>query len=668
MQIRERTNQTASVGLLDELHFAHVIATMFLRRAAASSLAFGRTRVHASPRFFSPAATQHCMNMSTLPRNDRIRNVAIVAHVDHGKTTLVDQLLKHGGNMLSEDRVMDSIDLERERGITIMSKCTRVEYEGRVLNIVDTPGHADFGGEVERILSMVDGVVLVVDATEGPMSQTKFVLTKALNRGLKPLVVINKVDRPTSRLGGEVENELFDMFVALDANDEQLEFPVLYASAKQGWAVNSLEDEGEDRTSMKALLDQIVEYVPAPEADMDSPFSMAVTMLGHDPYVGRLATGRVYTGRVKVGDAIHVVNRDGQKLESGKVTKMFVTRGTTKSEISEAEAGDIITVAGANAYVSDTIANPEVVRSIPSPQLDPPTISMTFGVNDSPIAGKEGKFLTSGHIKERLMRETENNVAISVTASETSEAFNVHGRGELQLAILIEEMRREGFEMCVSAPRVLFKHDPETNNKLEPVEEVTVDVDQDFSGIVIDKLSTRGGELVEFKDIQDKVRLLFRIPSRCLMGYRSEIKTDTRGSGILNSIFYGYEKFQGQASVPSKGKLIASCNGKTTTYALNMLEERGELFVKPGEDVYTGMVIGEHSRPTDLEVNPTKEKKLTNMRAAGNDENVRLSPARQMSLEDVVTYIGEDEMIDVSPSQIRIRKRFLDPNARKRAK
>ncbi|RHY31504.1 hypothetical protein DYB32_003437, partial [Aphanomyces invadans] len=520
------------------------------------------------------------MNMSTLPRNDRIRNVAIVAHVDHGKTTLVDQLLKHGGNMLSEDRVMDSIDLERERGITIMSKCTRVEYEGRVLNIVDTPGHADFGGEVERILSMVDGVVLVVDATEGPMSQTKFVLTKALNRGLKPLVVINKVDRPTSRLGGEVENELFDMFVALDANDEQLEFPVLYASAKQGWAVNSLEDEGEDRTSMKALLDQIVEYVPAPEADMDSPFSMAVTMLGHDPYVGRLATGRVYTGRVKVGDAIHVVNRDGQKLESGKVTKMFVTRGTTKSEISEAEAGDIITVAGANAYVSDTIANPEVVRSIPSPQLDPPTISMTFGVNDSPIAGKEGKFLTSGHIKERLMRET---------------------------------------EMCVSAPRVLFKHDPETNNKLEPVEEVTVDVDQDFSGIVIDKLSTRGGELVEFKDIQDKVRLLFRIPSRCLMGYRSEIKTDTRGSGILNSIFYGYEKFQGQASV------------------------------------YTGMVIGEHSRPTDLEVNPTKEKKLTNMRAAGNDENVRLSPARQMSLEDVVTYIGEDEMIDVSPSQIRIR-------------
>ncbi|ETV82885.1 GTP-binding protein TypA/BipA [Aphanomyces astaci] len=640
---------------------------MFLRRAAASSLSFGRSRAHATPRFLAPAAN-HVMNMSTLPRNDRIRNVAIVAHVDHGKTTLVDQLLKHGGNMLSEDRVMDSIDLERERGITIMSKCTRVEYEGRVLNIVDTPGHADFGGEVERILSMVDGVVLVVDATEGPMSQTKFVLTKALNRGLKPLVVINKVDRPTSRLGGEVENELFDMFVALDANDEQLEFPVLYASAKQGWAVNSLEDDSEDRTTMKALLDQIVDYVPAPEAETDKPFSMAVTMLGHDPYVGRLATGRVYTGRVKVGDNIHVVNREGKKLEAGKVTKMFVTRGTTKSEIAEAEAGDIITVAGVNAYVSDTIANPEVLTSIPSPQLDPPTISMTFGVNDSPIAGKEGKFLTSGHIKERLQRETENNVAVSVTTSETSEAFNVHGRGELQLAILIEEMRREGFEMCVSAPRVLFKQCPDTNQKLEPVEEVTVDVDQEFSGVVIDKLSTRGGELVEFKDIQDKVRLLFRIPSRCLMGYRSEIKTDTRGSGILNSIFYGYEKFQGLASVPSKGKLIASCNGKTTTYALNMLEERGELFVKPGEDVYTGMVIGEHTRPTDLEVNPTKEKKLTNMRAAGNDENVRLSPARQMSLEDVVTYIGEDEMIDVSPSQIRIRKRFLDPNARKRAK
>ncbi|KDO21135.1 hypothetical protein SPRG_21218 [Saprolegnia parasitica CBS 223.65] len=570
---------------------------MFLRRAAAA--------------IRRPAPSSFRRSFASLP-NDRIRNVAIVAHVDHGKTTLVDQLLKHGGNSISEERVMDSIDLERERGITIMSKCTRVEYEGKVLNIVDTPGHADFGGEVERILSMVDGVVLVVDATEGPMSQTKFVLTKALNRGLKPLVVVNKVDRPTSRLGGEVENELFDMFVALDATDDQLEFPVLFASAKQGWAVNSLDDD-EPRTSMKALLDQIVEYVPAPTVDLDTPFSMAVTMLGHDPYVGRLATGRVHTGKVKVGDAIHVVNRDGQKVESGKVTKMYVTRGMVKSEIQTAEAGDIITIAGVNAYVSDTIANPEVVTSIPSPQLDPPTISMTFGVNDSPIAGKEGKFLTSGHIKERLTRETENNVAISVTASETSEAFNVHGRGELQLAILIEEMRREGFEMCVSAPRVLFKQCEETNNKLEP------------------------------------------------------IKTDTRGSGILNSIFHGYEKYQGSASVPSKGKLISSCNGKTTTYALNMLEERGELFVKPGEDVYTGMVVGEHSRPNDLEVNATKEKKLTNMRAAGSDENVRLSPARQMSLEDVVTYIGEDEMIDVSPTQIRIRKRFLDPNARKRA-
>ncbi|EQC29644.1 GTP-binding protein [Saprolegnia diclina VS20] len=624
---------------------------MFLRRAAAA--------------IRRPAPPSFRRSFASLP-NDRIRNVAIVAHVDHGKTTLVDQLLKHGGNSISEERVMDSIDLERERGITIMSKCTRVEYEGKVLNIVDTPGHADFGGEVERILSMVDGVVLVVDATEGPMSQTKFVLTKALNRGLKPLVVVNKVDRPTSRLGGEVENELFDMFVALDATDDQLEFPVLFASAKQGWAVASLDDD-EPRTSMKALLDQIVDYVPAPTVDLDTPFSMAVTMLGHDPYVGRLATGRVHTGKVKVGDAIHVVNRDGQKVESGKVTKMYVTRGMVKSEIQTAEAGDIITIAGVNAYVSDTIANPEVLTSIPSPQLDPPTISMTFGVNDSPIAGKEGKFLTSGHIKERLTRETENNVAISITTSETSEAFNVHGRGELQLAILIEEMRREGFEMCVSAPRVLFKQCEETNSKLEPIEEVTVDVDADFSGVVIDKLSTRGGELLEFKDIQDKVRLVFKIPSRCLMGYRSEIKTDTRGSGILNSIFHGYEKYQGSASVPSKGKLISSCNGKTTTYALNMLEERGELFVKPGEDVYTGMVVGEHSRPTDLEVNATKEKKLSNMRAAGTDENVRLSPARQMSLEDVVTYIGEDEMIDVSPTQIRIRKRFLDPNARKRA-
>ncbi|DBA01279.1 TPA: hypothetical protein N0F65_001784 [Lagenidium giganteum] len=638
--------------------------TMFLRRGLP---ALARARAHANKLSVMQNGSRILSRQFSAVSPDLIRNVAIVAHVDHGKTTLVDQLLKHGGNMLSEDRVMDSIDLERERGITIMSKCTRVEYDGKVLNIVDTPGHSDFGGEVERILSMVDGVVLVVDATEGPMSQTKFVLTKALNRGLKPLVVINKVDRETSRLNGEVENELFDMFVALEADDDQLEFPVLYASAKQGWAVRDLDDKEESRDNMKALLDEIINYVPAPEADTAAPFAMAVTMIGHDPYVGRLATGRITAGSIKVGDAIHVINNENKKLESGKVTKMFVTRGTVKSEVTSASAGDIITIAGVNAYVSDTISDPSVLESIPSPKLDPPTISMTFGVNDSPIAGKEGKFLTSTHIKERLIRETENNVAISVSNAESSEAFNVHGRGELQLAILIEEMRREGFEMCVSAPQVLFKTCEETNQRMEPIEEVTIDVDAEYSGSVIDKLSNRGGEILEFKEMQDKVRLQFKIPSRCLMGYRSEIKTDTRGSGVLNSIFHGYAPFQGSASPPSKGKLIASANGVATAYALNTLEDRGELFVKPGDEVYMGMLVGEHSRPVDIEVNPTKEKKLTNMRAAGNDENIRLSPARTMSLEDVVTYIGDDEMIDVSPSRIRMRKRELNPSARKRA-
>ncbi|KAJ0393977.1 hypothetical protein P43SY_009809 [Pythium insidiosum] len=625
------------------------------------------TRAHANKLSVLQPQSRLARHFASAATPDVIRNVAIVAHVDHGKTTLVDQLLKHGGNKLSEDRVMDSIDLERERGITIMSKCTRVEYGGHVLNIVDTPGHQDFGGEVERILSMVDGVVLVVDATEGPMSQTKFVLTKALNRGLKPLVVINKVDRETSRLNGEVENELFDMFVALEANDDQLEFPVLYASAKQGWAVRDLDDPEEAKTDMKALLDQIIAYVPSPQADPSAPFSMAVTMIGHDPYVGRLATGRITSGSIKIGDPIQVLNLESQKLETGKVTKLFVTKGVARSEVDSATAGDIVTVAGVQAFVSDTICNPTVTEPLPSPQLDPPTISMTFGVNDSPIAGKEGKFLTSSHIKDRLQRECENNVAISVSNSESSEAFNVHGRGELQLAILIENMRREGFEMCVSAPQVLFKNCAETNQKLEPIEEVTIDVDADFSGSVIDKLSNRGGEIIEFKEMQDKVRLQFKIPSRCLMGYRSEIKTDTRGSGVLNSIFHGYAPYHGSASAPTKGKLISSANGVATAYALNGLEDRGELFVKPGEEVYTGMVVGEHSRPNDLEVNPTKEKKLTNMRAAGSDENIRLAPARVMSLEDIVTYIGEDEMIDVTPSKIRMRKRELSSNARRRS-
>ncbi|KAL4096006.1 hypothetical protein PRIC1_009371 [Phytophthora ramorum] len=638
---------------------------MWLRRSCLPALARARSGQRSILQHSAPTLACAFSTDYSAVTAENIRNVAIVAHVDHGKTTLVDQLLKHGGNTLSEERVMDSIDLERERGITIMSKCTRVEYNGHVLNIVDTPGHADFGGEVERILSMVDGVVLVVDATEGPMSQTKFVLTKALHRGLKPLVVVNKVDRDTSRLDGSVENELFDMFVALDADDDQLEFPVLYASAKQGWAVHDL-DNGEARDSMLPLLDEITRYVPAPEATADKPFAMAVTMIGHDPYVGRLATGRVHAGTVKIGDLIQVMNRESKKLETGRVTKMFVTRGVSKSEITSATAGDIITIAGVNAYVSDTIADVAVTEPIPSPQLDPPTISMTFGVNDAPTAGKDGKFLTSSHIKQRLERECENNVAISISQSKSSEAFDVHGRGELQLAILIEEMRREGFEMSVSAPQVLFQTDPETNQKLEPIEEVTIDVDSDFSGTVIDKLATRGGEIIEFKEMHDKVRLQFKIPSRCLMGYRSEIKTDTRGSGILNSIFHGYSPFQGSATPPSKGKLISSSGGMCTAYALNTLEDRGEMFVKPGDEVYEGMIVGEHSRPTDIEINPTKEKKLTNMRAAGTDENVKLSPIRVMSLEDVVTYIGEDEMIDVSPTKIRMRKRELTANGRKR--
>ncbi|KAG6609473.1 GTP-binding protein TypA/BipA [Phytophthora cinnamomi] len=629
---------------------------MWLRRSCLPALARARSGQRSFLQRNAPAVARAFSTDYSAVTAENIRNVAIVAHVDHGKTTLVDQLLKHGGTTLSEERVMDSIDLERERGITIMSKCTRVEYNGHVLNIVDTPGHADFGGEVERILSMVDGVVLVVDATEGPMSQTKFVLTKALHRGLKPLVVVNKVDRDTSRLDGSVENELFDMFVALDADDDQLEFPVLYASAKQGWAVHDLDNESETRDSMLPLLDEITRYVPAPNADAEKPFAMAVTMIGHDPYVGRLATGRVHAGTVKIGDSIQVMNRDSKKLETGRVTKMFVTRGVAKSEITSATAGDIITIAGVNAYVSDTIADVSVTEPIPSPQLDPPTISMTFGVNDAPTAGKEGKFLTSSHIKQRLERECENNVAISISPSASSEAFDVHGRGELQLAILIEEMRREGFEMSVSAPQVLFQTDPETNQKLEPIEEVTIDVDSDFSGTVIDKLSTRGGEIIEFKEMHDKVRLQFKIPSRCLMGYRSEWHSQLDLPRLLSIPRLGHSSVEGQAYL-----LVWRC-----AYALNSLEDRGEMFVKPGDEVYEGMIVGEHSRPTDIEINPTKEKKLTNMRAAGTDENIKLSPIRQMSLEDVVTYIGEDEMIDVSPIKIRMRKRELTANGRKR--
>ncbi len=598
-----------------------------------------------------------------------IRNIAIIAHVDHGKTTLVDGLLRQSGtfrdNQKVETCVMDSNDLERERGITILSKCTAVDWEDTHINIVDTPGHADFGGEVERILSMVDGVVLLVDSSEGPMPQTKFVLGKALKIGLKPIVVINKADKQDAR-PDEVLNEIFDLFVSLDANDEQLDFPVLYASGRNGWAVKELSDEKKD---LRPLFELILSYVSEPKCEKDKPFSMLATTLEADKFVGRILTGKIYSGTLKVNDAVKVINKNGE-IERSRITKIMAYQGLERVALNEAHAGDIVAVAGVvKGTVADTICAMDNVDVINAQPIDPPTLSMTFSVNDSPLAGREGDKVTSRMIWDRLQKEAECNIALRISRSETSESFEVAGRGELQLGVLIETMRREGFELSISRPRVLMQKD-ENGGLLEPVEEVVVDVDEEFSGTVVEKLSQRKAELLEMipSQVGNKTRLIFKAPARGLIGYHSDFLTDTRGTGIMNRVFYGYEPYKGDITNSRNGVLISSEDGTAIAYSLWKLQDRGPMFIEHNSPVYVGMIIGEHTKSNDLEVNPTKSKQLTNIRAAGKDEAIDLIPPRKLSLEQALSYIAQDELLEVTPKSLRLRKKILDPILRKRSR
>lgn len=599
-----------------------------------------------------------------------LRNIAIIAHVDHGKTTLVDALLKQSGtfrdNQKVETCVMDSNELERERGITILSKCTSVEWGNTRINIVDTPGHADFGGEVERIMSMVDGVVLLVDSSEGPMPQTKFVLGKALKVGLKPIVVINKADKPEARVD-EVLNEIFDLFVGLEATDEQLDFPVLYASGRNGWAVYDLEKD--EKKDLSALFELVLSYVSAPTCYPDQPFSMLATTLEADKFVGRMLTGKIHSGKVKAGETVKVLNSENKEVERFRISKIMAYRGLNRQSLEEAHAGDIVAIAGvAKGTVADTICAFDVTQSLEAQPIDPPTLVMTFSVNDSPIAGREGDKVTSRMIADRLAKESEGNIALKITTTPNSDAFEVAGRGELQLGVLIETMRREGFELSISRPRVVFKKD-EKGNLLEPIDEVTVDVDEEFAGNVVEKLGSRRCEMTDMIPSQagNKVRLIFRAPTRGLIGYHSEFLTDTRGTGVMNRSFYAYEPYKGEIEGRRNGVLISSETGTAIAYSLWKLEDRGPMFIDPNVPVYTGMIIGEHTKPSDLEVNPCKSKQLTNIRASGKDEAITLTPPRKISLEEGLSYIQEDELLEVTPKSLRLRKRILDPIARKRA-
>ncbi|MEO9189261.1 MAG: translational GTPase TypA [Acetobacteraceae bacterium] len=597
-----------------------------------------------------------------------IRNVAIIAHVDHGKTTLVDQLLRQSGayreHQLVTDRALDRNELERERGITILAKCASVVWKGTRINIVDTPGHADFGGEVERILNMVDGALVLVDAAEGVLPQTKFVVSKALARGLKPIVVVNKVDRADGR-PDEVHTEIFDLFAALGATDAQLDFPMLFASGRHGWADATLDGPRKD---LSALFDMILAHVPAPALDAEAPFAMIATILEYDNFLGRVLTGRLEQGRARLNMPVKVLHANGTVVETGRMTKLLSFRGLDRVPVEEAEAGDIIAVAGlSEATVPDTIGAPELAGPLPATPVDPPTLAMTFRINDGPLAGREGKKVTSRQIRERLFREAEGNVAIRVTDSNETEAFEVAGRGELQLGVLIEQMRREGFELCIGRPRVLTRRNPETDAREEPMEEALVDVDEPFSGVVVDKMTRRKGELRDMRPSGGgKLRLTFLIPSRGLIGYHGEFLTDTRGTGIMNRLFAGYGPWKGPIEGRRTGSLISNSDGEAIHYALFYLQSRGVLFVHPGEKVYVGMILGEHSRGSDLDVNPIKEKKLTNVRAAGKDDAMLLIPPRKMSLEQAIAYVEDDELVEVTPAAVRLRKRYLDPHARKR--
>ena len=602
-----------------------------------------------------------------------IRNIAIIAHVDHGKTTLVDQLLKQSGavrdNQQVQERALDSNDLERERGITILAKCTSVEWGTTRINIVDTPGHADFGGEVERILSMVDGVVLLVDAAESVMPQTKFVLSKALKLGLKPIVIINKIDRQDARPKETLE-EIFDLFLALEANDYQLDFHVLYASGRQGWAVADLNDPHKD---LSPLFARIVADVPAPKpqerAGDGFPFTMLVTTLEADPYLGRVLTGRIESGSITMNRQIKALARDGTVIERARATKLLSFRGLARVPTDRAEAGDIVAIAGLqDATVADTLCDIEVEKPLPAHPIDPPTLAITLAVNDSPLAGREGDKVQSRVIRDRLLREAEGNVAIHVR--ETGEgAYEVAGRGELQLGVLIETMRREGFELAISRPRVLYQADPETGLRLEPIEEVTIDVDEPYAGIVIEKVSQRRGEMQDMRATgAGKTRLVFYAPSRGLIGYHGEFLTDTRGTGVINRMFHGYAPYKGAIEGRRNGVLISTDDGEAVTYALWYLEERGKLFITPGTRVYEGMIIGENARDNDLDVNPLRAKQLTNIRTHSKDEALRLTPVMPLTLEQSIAYIQDDELVEVTPKSIRLRKRALLPHLRKRAK
>ncbi len=599
-----------------------------------------------------------------------IRNIAIIAHVDHGKTTLIDSLLQQTGifrdNQQVDERVMDSNDLEKERGITILAKCTAIDYEGVHINIIDTPGHADFGGEVERVLSMADGVILLTDAAEGPMPQTKFVLSKALAQGLRPIVVINKVDRPDGR-PEEIVDEVFDLFVALDANEDQLDFPIMYASGRDGWCVGELGDEQKDLTP---LLDLVLKHVPEPNVeDENAPFSMLATLLESDNFLGRMLTGRVYSGTANINMQVKAINLDGKVVETGKLTKLLSFKGVERVPVESVKAGDIVCIAGlTQASVADTLCDTQVTQPIPSTPIDPPTMAVTISVNDSPFAGQDGSKVTSRMIRDRLMAEAETNVAITVNETEGGEAYEVGGRGELQLGVLIETMRREGFELSVSRPRVLFRKDETSGKTLEPIEEVVVDVDDEFSGTVVEKISLRKGTMSDMRPSGGgKTRITFLAPSRGLIGYQSEFLTDTRGTGVMNRLYHSHEPYKGDIVFRRNGALISTDQGEAVAYAIFNLQDRGIMFIKPQDKVYQGMIVGEHNRPNDLEINILKGKQLTNVRASGTDEAVKLVTPRKMSLEQMMAYINEDEVLEVTPENLRLRKQFLDPHQRKKA-
>ena len=610
--------------------------------------------------------------MSNAPSS--LRNVAIIAHVDHGKTTLVDQLFRQSGtfrdNQRVEERAMDSGDLEKERGITILAKCTSVEWEhptsGEVtrINIVDTPGHADFGAEVERILSMVDGVILLVDSAEGAMPQTKFVTGKALALGLRPIVVVNKIDRPDGR-PQEVLDEVFDLFASLDATDEQLDFPSLWASGRDGYAS---DDETAREGTLSPLFELIVNHVPEPGLEKDAPFSFLATLLDRDNFMGRVLTGRVQSGTLNVNDPIHALDRDGNVVEVGRATKLLSFRGLERVPVDSAQAGDIIALAGLEkATVANTICDPAVTTPIEAQPIDPPTLAMRFAVNDSPLAGREGDKVTSRMIRDRLLREAETNVAIRITESDDKDSFEVAGRGELQLGVLIETMRREGFELGISRPKVLLRE--ENGQKQEPYETIVIDVDDEHSGTVVEKMQRRKADLTEMRPSGvGKTRITFSAPSRGLIGYHGEFLSDTRGTGIMNRLFEKYDAYKGPIEGRINGVLLSNSDGEAVAYALNALEDRGELFISPQMKLYEGMIIGENAKPDDLEVNPMKAKQLTNIRSSGKDESIRLTPPRRMTLEQAIAYIDDDEMVEVTPQTIRLRKALLDPHERKRAK